>query len=472
MNAEILIPDIYKKYDYNTFAQFWEDLFHDTNFNGIVFFCLREKDNHFKNMLFCNRSKVFQSLKDMSITPVRDYYYTASQFRAVKGKGIARKKENFFATCATVVDVDFHCTKTNEHLREGALNEYKGKVDALISLGEMFPYNYIINTGRGLQFIYIYEKCIPFPIEFIHNRVQELLIRQHEQIATDNPSLKVSVDVGASKKTTGLFRMPGTYNTKVHKGFYTTCEKSGYAYLDTFKIIDTYGLCDEPIPLLPHTPKTYDIAPKFQETGNRRGNHNHKIISAIYEYQRLKMAEQLNPGHENRTCTCFMLSHQLLAVMPYGDALNELSTFNRSFREPLPQKRLEQILWYCYQNYLDESKYRMQHIKNSTILNYLGLEDGSFGIYDTSSPDYRPNPDAKSNKERAIAREQREKRNLSIVEDFKSGMAYKDIAAKENVSIKIVYRIIKKMVPKETPSQKPWEKLGISKSTYYRRKKK
>lgn len=457
MTEEIKNPEIYENYNYETYAQFWKDIYHDTNYDGIIYFCGKTEENRFYNMHFCARHEVDEYLKTLQVTPVLNYYYSMNHF--CKKKGVARSNANFFAACGTVVDIDFHNSRAKPEVIEKSLNIYLSKLESMVALGDAFPYNYVLKTGRGLQFVYIYQNNISFKLEIMHNRLQELILRQHQKIVTDNPDLKIKIDTGATKKKSGVYRMPGTYNTSNHKQ--VTITKTDYPFLDTSRIIDTYGFFD--IVQLP----VYEISNHYRSGTNPNNSLKRcfKYINIIKQYQSDGRAEQNHPGHENRTCTIFVLAHFLLEVMSYDNALEELIQFNNNYRVPLPEKRLKYMLDYCFLNYTDESKKRMRHLRNSTVLTYLGLEDGEYGIFDTLEKKKQ------AEKKRQHKKAQVEQRNTSIQEKYNAGVPYPTIAAELGISTKTVYRIIKKLYPNKKENQKPWERLGISKSTYYRRKK-
>lgn len=491
-------------YPYDRVFEFWNDVFHDENYDGIIFLCGKTKEEKFFTIRVLARHELNEYLKTFKILPNMDYYFTTNHYFKKKG-GTSRRSENFFAATCTVIDIDIHDKRISQDHIDKTLTAYKAKLDTFIALGEAFPYHYCVNSGRGLQFVYIYDRAINFKLLLMHKRMQELILRQHSQLLADNPEIEIKLDSGTTKKLSGVYRMPGTYNTKVHKQ--VTYTKTDYRYLDTSKIIDEYGFFDEPKG--PHRVSTHHNNPNFKgsQKGKSRNNISHyrKMINAVYQYQEDHYATRQNPGHENRNCTCFVLIHLLLVIMPYDEVLKEILAFNHNFDVPLSERRIKSMVDYAYENYLDEKKYRMRFLKTSTILTLLNLENGEYGIVDNSEKR------KKLEEERTIKRDQREKRDElicslylqgidraeiirqahcsyrtisrvtqkyrqgkksnketyeKIAQLYLTGMPYDEIAKEVSVSKDRVNHIIAKVYPKET-RPRPWRDVGMKKEDFY-----
>lgn len=459
MQKEFKSPELYEIYDYDLCKQFWNDIYHDENFDGIIYFCGRNRNNKFYNMHFCARHEVNEYLQHLQINKCLDYYYSINHFAKKKNKGIRRTAATVFAFCGTVIDLDIHNSKMTIVENKNRLNEYISKLDTAIVLGDALPYNYLIRTGRGIQLVYIYNRAIPSTLTIMHTRIQDIIIKQHEQISNDFPNLGIKVDASSTRKKSGVYRMPGTYHSKTHT--FTTLEKTSFPYLDNSKIIDTYGFFDEP-------PATYHISRKYSgsapQCAKNRTIHCWKIINAVKQYQEDRFAQHQHPGHENRNCTCFIYIHFLLEVMDYDEAFNELKIFNNRFDVPLPEAKLKFMIDYAYNNYLDDSKSRMRHLKNTTVLEYLCLEEGDYGIDDATA---RRKKIENERRLRVEAKKQEwDKKNSSIVELYYQGLNNAEIAKTVGCSTMTVLRRIKTLIPEE--DRKPaWERQGISINEFY-----
>lgn len=389
-----------------------------------------------QTLQFCKIDEIPLFLSSLKLLPKHDYYYTLNQFRNTK-RGVKRDTSHVFAYTGVIVDIDCHTSEVSPIVFRRLIKEYLQKVDILQEIEYHIPYNIVVHTQRGLQLIYLYEKPISYKVEFLHKRICDIILKQHESILNDNPHFPFTLDSATTKRNSGLYRMPFTYNRKVKNGF-VTYEITNSKYLDVDKIIDTYGLVDTPNPI-------YEIQKEFRNNNTVASiSRCKKIIRAIYDYQASGIASSKNPGHENRTCSCFMLASFSLAIMPYANALAELLSFNSHYRNPLSEQRVKQILDYCMQNYEDDKKCNMRFFKNETILRYLDIESGTFGIFATEGFVYNPYYSQISPEERKTKKEQKEKRNLLILEQLKSGAPYQQIMKQSGISRATFYRLIKK----------------------------
>ena len=435
MRKENTINDFCHIYKYSSTLPFWEHIFHNKDFDGYVFFCTKNKRS-IQTLHFCKASDISTFLSDLKVFKDHDYYYTINHFRNTK-KGVNRDTNHVFAYTGVVIDIDCHNSKIKPKIFQQYMYEYLQKVDCMQQLESHIPYNIVVYTQRGLQFIYVYEKPLSYKVDFIHKRIVDILLKQHETILNDNPHLPFSLDSATTKRACGLYRMPFTYNSKCPTKFISyTITKA--RYLDPDKIIDTYGLVNAPIP-------TYTIKKEFQPNNTHASIRRcQKVINAIYAYQESGIASQKNPGHENRTCSCFMLSPFLLAIMPYSNALEELKSFNTRFNNPLSERRIKEILDYCMTNYENDEKCSMRYFKNETILRYLDIPSGSYGIYATDDFVYNPYYSQISLEERKEKKQQKVKRNTMILEQVKKGVPYPTIIKEMKISRATLYRLIKK----------------------------
>lgn len=453
----------FKPYQYTQCKDFWEHIFHDKNFNGYVYFCTKN-DKTFNNFHYCKASDISDFLSSLQIHKNLDYYYTPTHFR-VNTNGIKRDGNHIFAYTCCVVDIDCHNKKMPYDLLEKNLHTYLQKLDLQINNNECTPYNIILKSGRGLQFIYIYEKAISYKVDFKHKKTCDILLLQHEKIIKDFPDLLLSLDKATTKRLSGVFRMPYTYNPQSNQKHFVSYSITNSSFLDVDKLLDaTY----EPITPIP----VYEISKDFQTINKPNIPRCKKVINAIYNYQRDQRASQNNPGHENRTCSCFILAPFLLALYNYNTALDILKDFNSNYKQPLPDRRLEQIVSYCLENYKNDAKCSMRYFKNSTILEYLGIDSGDYDIYVTGDYVYNPYFASISKEEREARKKEKTQRNATIKRLMKKGVPYSDIAKQTNTSLTTIYRFAKKNTLTPPKNKNPWETMGISKSTYYRRKKK
>ena len=112
------------------------------------------------------------------------------------------------------------------------------------------------------------------------------------------------------------------------------------------------------------------------------------------------------------------------------------------------------MLDYANENYLNDEKYKMRFLKTSTILEMLNLQDGHYGIHDNSETR------KKLEKERAIRREQKGKRDVIICELFNQGLEYKEIAKQAGCSLRTVNRVINKHSPRKQDKNNKYDEVA------------
>ncbi len=462
MNATIRNTSVFQPYDYAHSKNFWECIYHDKNYNGYIFFCIKSKEQ-FKPLYHCKTDEIPSFLSSLQINPNLDYYYTPNHFRVNKS-GVKRDSNHLFAYTCCVIDIDCHNKKIPYEQLKRSLQTYINKLDTLIHYEEYTPYNIIVKTGRGLQIIYVYENALSYKVEFKHKQVCDILLKQHQKVLNDFPELSLTLDKGTTRRLSGVYRLPSSYNPQSQQTHLVQYTISDYPFLDVDRTLDTYDTFSE-IP-------TYEIQKDFQAVNKPNIARCKKVINAVYCYQNDGRANQNKEGHENRTCSCFVLAPFLLALYNYSTALEILLNFNNNFLQPLPPKRIEQILMYCLENYTNDEKCSMKYFKNSTILDYLGIDSGDYDIYVTDNYVYNPYFANLSQEERLARKEAKTKRNDTIKTLIEQGKSFPEIAKETHTNLSTIYRCAKRNALTPPKEEKPWEALGISKSTYYRRKKK
>ena len=175
-----------------------------------MLYCLNE---HFKPIRMASGMNFVNQAKDLLFSPSVDYYITANSFCKCHPRDLG----NLFGLHNIVVDCDMHveghsasyfmdaCKYLAEDLRE-YLCEFAPKIPV--------P-NSIVYSGRGLQ---LWWSCLPLRKEYAdcYEFLQDKFISVIKSFLQCNPQYRdFNVDEGASRNKVGLFRLPGTYNTKI-----------------------------------------------------------------------------------------------------------------------------------------------------------------------------------------------------------------------------------------------------------------
>ena len=143
--------------------------------------------------------------------------------------------------------------------------------------------------------------------------------------------------------------------------------------------------------------------------------------------------------------------------MPINEAKLFCQELNKQFSSPL--KSIE----YIYKEFEDSNPYQF---RNDTFFSWLGITTDNQIYFDIAYSEYRKLPKSEivqHNKEQRKTKKQQARQMLS------DGCSYKEIAKATGLSQSSIYRISTQIERPTNP--KPWDELGISRATYYRRKK-
>lgn len=359
-----------------------------------------------------------------------DYYIVANSFKSPK----FRRAVNVHSLTNIVVDIDVH------HARggiKGCRDVIMQRLDALLYLifvkkpiGLPCP-NTVVHTGRGIQLWWTIKPLSAKKLKYIYKGIQEYLFTALEkEINSADPELKeyVLLDISASKKMSGLFRLPGTWNTrsKTYGDFWILHDNK----LDAAKLY---------FALHPATGKPYIKYKKKKKQGNlvfrknNYGNHIDNMIRSLIELRR--SAGEMEDGYRDLYCL-IVLSAYLSNDTPEDEAWNRVVALNNSFKNPLPEKELR-----SYMSTAMRKKYRY---RNETIIGYLGIDDEeqkALGFYPANVHCYEERQKARERGQKR--RKMKEKRDIKIIELFAKGVLQEKIAELVGCAQSTVSKILK-----------------------------
>ena len=359
-----------------------------------------------------------------------DYYIVANSFKSPK----FRRAVNVHSLTNIVVDIDVH------HARggiKGCRDVIMQRLDALLYLifvkkpiGLPCP-NTVVHTGRGIQLWWTIKPLSAKKLKYIYKGIQEYLFTALEkEINSADPELKeyVLLDISASKKMSGLFRLPGTWNTrsKTYGDFWILHDNK----LDAAKLY---------FALHPATGKPYIKYKKKKKQGNpvfrknNYGNHIDNMIRSLIELRR--SAGEMEDGYRDLYCL-IVLSAYLSNDTPEDEAWNRVVALNDSFKNPIPEKELR-----SYMSTAMRKKYRY---RNETIIGYLGIDDEeqkALGFYPANVHCYEERQKARERGQKR--RKMKEKRDIKIIELFAKGVLQEKIAELVGCAQSTVSKILK-----------------------------
>jgi len=359
-----------------------------------------------------------------------DYYIVANSFKSPK----FRRAVNVHSLTNIVVDIDVH------HAR-GGIKGYRDvimqRLDALLYLifvkkpiGLPCP-NTVVHTGRGIQLWWTIKPLSAKKLKYIYKGIQEYLFTALEkEINSADPELKeyVLLDISASKKMSGLFRLPGTWNTrsKTYGDFWILHDNK----LDAAKLY---------FALHPATGKPYIKYKKKKKQGNsvfrknNYGNHIDNMIRSLIELRR--SAGEMEDGYRDLYCL-IVLSAYLSNDTPEDEAWNRVVALNNSFKNPLPEKELR--------SYMSTARRKKYKYRNETIIEYLGIDDEeqkALGFYPANVHYYEERQKARERGQKR--RKMKEKRDIKIIELFAKGVLQEKIAELVGCAQSTVSKILK-----------------------------
>lgn len=359
-----------------------------------------------------------------------DYYIVANSFKSPK----FRRTVNVHSLTNIVVDIDVH------HARggiKGCRDVIMQRLDALLYLifvkkpiGLPCP-NTVVHTGRGIQLWWTIKPLSAKKLKYIYKGIQEYLFTALEkEINSADPELKeyVLLDISASKKMSGLFRLPGTWNTrsKTYGDFWILHDNK----LDAAKLY---------FALHPATGKPYIKYKKKKEQGNpvfrknNYGNHIDNMIRGLIELRR--SAGEMEDGYRDLYCL-IVLSAYLSNDTPEDEAWNRVVALNNSFKNPLPEKELR--------SYMSTAMQKKYKYRNETIIGYLGIDDEeqkALGFYPANVHYYEERQKARERGQKR--RKMKEKRDIKIIELFAKGVLQEKIAELVGCAQSTVSKILK-----------------------------
>jgi len=452
---------------------FFDDIFADNPFDGYVIFYTRNKfwndeknkyDYKMHKSWYCKTSEVHKYISALKINPNLDYYFTLNSYKNPKGKeNIPTNRKNLlFGFNGICIDVDCHY---ENRLIEKDFDDVINLIDTYTYKNKLPHYSYIIKTGRGLHIYYLFKPCSS-KLGFLVDMAKNILIDHYKKIVLPMPQF--SIDAGASKRYSGIYRMPYTVNQ-------ATKTESEIKYWEVPYKLDINDFLEQLLVNADNNSTTINFVPStfVNDCSDNPPNiaRCNKVLREVQKYQYDIINK--NSGHENRNRTCLIYTSFLLNVYPPEVAFSMLKDFNRHYHLPLSNQRLQTIFAYLQENYTDKSKAACRYISNAKILEMLEITSGQYDIIVTDNYKYHSFVSKISTDEQKKRKKEKANKRKRATELLKDGYKYSDISKLTGLSISTISRLNKSLCPttEKIKDTRPWEQLGISRATYYRHKK-
>lgn len=432
----------------------------DEKYQGMIHLAVLNKNKEMKSLGSCLPKDLPERIETLKIMKSMNYYITAnSTYPFTK-----RRSENIFSLNNIVLDFDIH-GKMNKHQRECLIEDFIWRIkrDLFFIKGEFkipIP-NILHKTGRGVQ-LWWHINSASKKLLFLYHKIIDNLSIIFNEFFNEYPELKehIEVDIVASKNSVGLFRLFDTYNT--HTNTKTEIE---ILHKNGFDINEFNQLISENFSLKEHHEKHEQlidnyIKKKASATKGKQTQYKQNSYDALHR-KRLAFikwwSNELEDIVGKRDILIYYGFNSAKEIMTTSEAEKWCKNLNTSFSEPL------ESLDYIFQ----EIK-KPFNIRNQVFFEKLGASEDDVKRFEKEYSKQSVN--LTRNIEIQKRKEFKEKQKEIARDLLNKGETYKTISEKVGLSSSTIYRIAKENGNKKA-KEKPWEILGISKATYYRKKK-
>lgn len=435
----------------------------DCKYTGHVHLAVITRTKEFKIMGSCTFAQLGDKIKKLNIIQSNNYYITANTTKRYRG----RSENNLFSINNIVLDFDIH-SRMNQHDREELIEDFVWYLKRdLFSVhdGTGIPMPNVIHyTGRGVQLWWHLQETSA-KLDFLYKKVVGLMLDRVEECLEEYPHLQETIEIDrvASKNIIGLYRLFDTYNSHTRTKTETEILHSDSTDLNALlhllepantNPVEVAEIAPEP-PEEPKAPKP--IPPKKERKKRTARPKNYTGLHRKRLFIIQNIVEQNGVDVGKRDILLFLAYNSAIQIMPVNEAKLFCKELNEQFSTPL--KSIE----YIYKEFEDGKPYQF---KNDTFFEWLELTPNDQIYFDNAYTVHRKTPKSEvalHNKEQRKNKKQQAKQMLL------DGRSYKEIEETTGLSHSSIYRISAQIEKPTDP--KPWDELGISRATYYRRMK-
>ena len=432
----------------------------DEQYKSMVNISTLTKQKEMKSLGCYSFEDIENRVSKLKILKSNDYYITKNGLKPYS----KRCEENLQTLNNICIDIDFH-GKMNAFDLMCYVDEFAFRIKRdLFNIQppyNIYPCSVLVRSGRGCQLWWHFKNSASPKLLFLYNSIIDKLAIIIKDFLTEYPELEklVEIDIPASKNAVGLCRLFGTWNTH-------TKTKVEHEIIST----ESYDINELNKALSEHPAyKEYELKKQLQKqiyakrrqatrkgTATKRKNNSYQALH-LKRLAFIKWFSQiLLISVGKRDIMLFFAYNSAIQVMPKSQAQEYCKQLNQEFSEPL--KKIDYI-------FTAKKTYK---ITNKRFYEMLGAAEDEIkrfeDEYKKQSVNLTRNAEIKKRKEQ---NEQKKERALQLL---KEGLTYKQISADTGLSLATISRLSKTTKP-ITPKEKPWETLGISRATYYRKKK-
>lgn len=432
----------------------------DEQYKGMVHLAVLNKKKEMKSLGSCYYADLPKRIESLNIMKSRNYYITANATIPFS----RRCADNLLILSNIVLDFDIH-GRMNQNYREDLVEEFIWRIKRdLFEISESFCIpapNIIHRTTRGIQ-LWFSINCCSAKLLWLYQKTVDGLVTIFKEMLSEYPELEkhIDIDTAASKNGCGLFRLFDTWNT--HTGKKTEVE---IIHTESIDLNELFQKVCEHDAVKERARREELDAERYQKNRNsgKKGNKTKRQGNSYDALHRKRLAfikwwdTQQEDSVGKRDIMLYLGYNTCIQLMTPEEAKKWCKKLNSEFTEPLKD------ITYIFK----EIKKPFQ-IRNTTFYEMLGVDPEEQHRFETeySKTSMNLTRNAEIQKRKAV-REQKKSQAIKMVME---GQSYKEIAQAVGLSLSTIKRIAADVKIRKKPP-KPWDELGISKSTYYRKRK-
>ena len=433
----------------------------DEKYKSMINISTRTKQKEMKSLGCCYFEDIENYIGSLKILKSNDYYITKNGLQPYS----KRCSERLYTLNNVCLDIDFH-GNMNPYERTNCIDEFIFRIKRdLFNIQppfNIFKPSVLVRTGRGCQ-LWWHINSASVKLLFVYNSIIDKLAVIIKDFLTEYTDLeqRVEIDVSASKNAVGLCRLMGAETWNSH-----TQTKVEHEIISTA----SYDINDFNKALSEHPSyKEYELKKLLKKQAfekrshaSRKGRTTQKERNPLRALHMKRLAfikwvsQTLLDSVGKRNTMLFLAYNSAVQVMPIIEAQNFCKELNKTFSEPL--KKIDYI-------FKGKKTYKLTNKRFYEMLSVQEDEIKHFkDEYKKQSVNLTRNAQIK---ERMEKQQQKKGRALQLLAE---GMTFKGISAETGLSVATISRLSKENGLK-LKKEKPWESLGMSKATYYRKKK-
>ena len=404
-------------------------------------------------------SRAAEALKDLRLYDGADFYITANQMT-----GNQHRDEAVFAFQNIVVDVDAHAERFSGDTIAAAADQLVAALRRQLGTDEELVPNTVVRTGRGLQLWWALD---PLPAmkgkagspAFLYYALRDRILAEvnHTIAGLSFASMIFgTVDAGASANDSGLYRLPGSYNTKSRS--WSRCE---ILHRERINVSQTVGWIERTGAGLRKDGKLYPrTAGQISAAAAKHWNvrENVRIVSVLGELRDLRrQSGKESAGNEHRNNYIYALHASLLPSLDERIVESMLEVFNEGFIHPMkPAEIRTAISW--------TKQHNRRGLKNKKIIELLEItpeEQDKLRFFPAGSPKA-----GTREAQRQQARDKKHERDEEILRLRSEGHTEQEIAQRLGCCRQTVAAVLKRSSNAPSAEERDQRILQLLQNSY------